>query len=170
MRKDLDGMVLIHLELSLRQQEKQGMKELLHCSSMKMTRCVYRNDAMNYSTEPDMHTRKLNIVKKPDTQEKDANKGSRTGFGIDFHHVSLSTIVKKAIKMSMSGQVLDASKLVNQRSIEKEVNSKYGGTPMGTPNSRFDDTPMGTPMSTTNNRQVRNKFQVDSSWFQVSSQ
>ena len=126
-----------------------------------MTRCVYRNVAMNYSTEPDMHTRKLNIVKKPDTQEKDANKGSRTGFGIDFHHVSLSTIVKKAIKMSMSGQVLDASKLVNQRSIEKEVNSKYGGTPMGTPNSRFDDTPMGTPMSTTNNRQVRNRFQLE---------
>ena len=46
---------------------------------MKMIRCVYLNDAMNYSTESDMHDRKLNVVQKPDTQEKDANNGSNTG-------------------------------------------------------------------------------------------
>ena len=46
---------------------------------MKMTRCVYLNVEMNYRAESVLHTRKLNSVEKPDTQEKDANKGSRTG-------------------------------------------------------------------------------------------
>ena len=63
--------------------------------------------------------------------------------------------------MSMSEQVLDTSNLVNQRSIEKGVKSKSGGTPMGTPNSKFDGTPMRTPISTTNNRQVRNRFKLE---------
>ena len=61
----------------------------------------------------------------------------------------------------MSEQVLDTSNLVNQRSIEKGINSKSGGTPMDTPNSKFDGTPMSTPISTTNNRQVRNRFKLE---------
>ena len=64
----------------------------------------------------------------------------------------LAPIVKK---------LLDTSNLVKQISIVKGVNSKSGGTPMGPPNSKFDGTPMSTPISTTNNRQVRNRFKLE---------